>query len=129
MRSATSTMCPGWPGWTHHKPCLLLGAPTAAVPVLHRANGLRVHSEGGQLWSLPQGPLEFGEPGKRGESDHVVPQRGRLLLVRQPADDRTEERGAVRRLEVQDRRSHVAAGQRQGLLGLRSDLVVERAVL
>ena len=47
----------------------------------------------------------------------------------QPADHRAEERRPARRLEVQDRRADIAAGERERLLGLRADLVVERGVV
>jgi len=52
-----------------------------------------------------------------------------LLVAGQPADHRAEERDAVRRLEVDDRRDHVLAGQRERLVGLGPDLSVPRLLV
>jgi hypothetical protein len=59
----------------------------------------------------------------------VVPQPAGVVGTGQPADHRAEERRVAGWLEVQDRRADVAPRQRQRLLSLRPDLVVERRVV
>ena len=74
-------------------PVLFLQAPASAVPVLLDAGLAGADAEAVQLGSFSQAALELGEAGERGEPDNVVPQPDRLLVSREPADDRPEKRG------------------------------------
>src|SRR5689334_3007104 len=80
---------------------LLLEPTASAVPVLLRADRIGRHPEAGELRPLPQAALEFGEPAELGEPDDVIPQPAGVLDARQPADHRSEERRAVRWVEMQ----------------------------
>ena len=108
---------------------LLLGATAAAVPVLLDADRFLVEAETCQLRPLPQAALELGETSETRKADDVVPEPARVVGARQPADHRAEERGAVGRLEMQDRRADVATRQGERFLGLGADLVVETGVV
>src|SRR5665811_1101277 len=61
--------------------------------------------------------------------DSVVPQLGRRVLARQPADHRSEESHPCGWLEVDDGGAHVLAGQRERLVRLLPDLEVPRLIV
>src|SRR5258708_21116496 len=106
-----------------------LGAPVAGLPVFLDAGLAGIHAEAAQLGPFTQAALELGEAREAGQPDHVVPQRAGLGLAGQAADHRAEERHPGRRLELDDRRPDVLAGQRERLVGLTLDLGVERGVV
>ena len=81
-----------------------------------------LHAEAAQLGPLAQAPLEFREAGEGGQGGDVVPEPDGVLRAGEPADHRAEERRAVRRAEMNDRRADVPAGQRQRLVAFGPDL-------
>src|SRR6202034_1088498 len=93
---------------------LRLGPAAPAVPVLLDACLAGPYAEAGQLGTFPQAALELGEAGESGEANDVVPQCSGFGFVRKSADDRPEEGHPCRRLEVDDRRTDVFTGERQG---------------
>jgi len=80
------------------------------VPVFGAAGLAGFDAEAGQLRPLAQAAFDLGEAAEPGQRDDVVPQRDGVFLARQPADHRAEEGGALRRAELDDRRSDVPAG-------------------
>jgi hypothetical protein len=99
------------------------------VPVFLDAGGSGVEAERAQLRPLAQAALELGKAGEAGQARDVIPEPDGVLRVRQPADDRAEERRAIWRAEVEDRRPDILAGQRQRLVALGADLRIPRRVV
>ena len=99
------------------------------MPVLLLADLTDVDPETGQLRQLAQRAFEFGESRELGEPDHVVPQRDRVVRIGEAADHRPEERGALRRLEMQDGGAHVASGEGKSFVGLGAHLLVESVIV
>jgi hypothetical protein len=97
---------------------LLFGTSAAAVPVLLDADLVGLQTEAGELGPLAQTALQLGEAGETCQPDDVIPQLAGMGLVGQTADHRTEERGALGRLELDDRSADILARQTQGLVGL-----------
>src|SRR5579872_2848009 len=104
--------------------CLRRGLAAARVPVLFCSGRAWLDAEAAQLGPLAQAPLKLGEAGEGGQGRDVVPQPDGVIRAGEPADHRAEERRAVRRAEVDDRRADVLAGQRQRLLALGAYLLV-----
>jgi hypothetical protein len=66
---------------------------------------------------------------KPGTRPSVIPQFGGVVVVWQPAENRAEERGAVRWLELQDRRVDILGGEGKGFVGLPLNLRVHGGVV
>jgi hypothetical protein len=92
------------------------------VPVFLDLGGSGVEAERAQLRPLAQAALELGKAGEAGQARDVIPEPDGALRVRQPADDRAEERRAIWRAEMEDQRPDVLAGQRQRLVTLGAGL-------
>ena len=99
------------------------------MPVLLGPDLVVGHTQCAQLRQLAQAAFELGETWEAGEAENVVPQWACLVLRRQPTDHRTEEGDPGRGLEVNDRRTHIFAGQGERLVGLGPDLGVQRGVV
>src|ERR1700759_5223503 len=84
-------------------------SPTFNKIELTHGLGRGLETEGPELRPLAQAALELGEARERDQADHVVPQPDRVVRLEQAADDRAEERHAVRRLELDDRGPAVLA--------------------
>ena len=101
-----------------------LQPPAARLPLLTTPTSSSATPRARSWGSSRRLRLSSAKPGNRARpttwshSSHGLVRRG------QPADHRAEERGAVRRLEVQDRRADVLARQRERLVGLGLDLLV-----
>jgi hypothetical protein len=99
------------------------------VPIFFGSDLSGVDAETAELRAFAEAALEFSEAGECGQADHVVPEADGVVVARQAADDRAEERDAIRRLELDDRAADVPAGQGQGVVGLGPQLGVPASLV